>query len=167
MIFEEEDLDKLSIDELNDCLAKLIEVQKSLVRKKKELSQVRLKYDIGQCWIVGWINSSAKEGTNIQENIAASGGYRQTNYAALSAAIRRTNANIIEAYAEQIEPEWVADWTDLKQEKCNIVYDAKDQKFGVQVNYKENLVGTPIMSLKTAHIIKRMLNEEKITLRRA
>lgn len=161
-----EKIASMTKSEITEELEKLNEVKKHLENKLLEPDAVSIEtYDKYSCWIVGaYSPNSAREGIIFDTSFAKNGCYRMTSENAEKASIRRVNANIIEAYAEQIEPEWLPDWNNKEQEKCSIAWDFNKQKFKVVVNYIDGIIGVPIMSLSTAHRIKKMLNAEEIKL---
>lgn len=163
-----EKIASMTKSEITEELEKLNEVKKHLENKLLEPDAVSIEtYDACSCWMIETYSHSPNwSGKSIRFNpsFAKNGCYRMTSENAKKASIRRINANIIEAYAEKIEPSWIPDWNNKEQEKCSIAWDFNKQKFTVVVNYTDNIIGVPIMSLSTAHRIKKMLNAEEIKL---
>lgn len=78
---------------------------------------------------------------------------------------RNKEANLIEALAEQIDPDWKADWGDIEQEKSYIYWSHRAKKYyGTCVVSWIKDIGIPYMSPKTAKTICEMLNNGEFTL---
>ena len=160
-----EDIANFTKTEALEALEKITNLKDALEKKLQEPEVLKLEYPSGQCWIVGGFTpSSARESFPIKQNLLSNGCYRLTSENALNSSRRRCNANIIEAWAEKLEPDWKPDVLDIEQEKCSIVWNTVRQKFEVEVKYTDTIIGVPLMSLNTAHRIKRMLNNKEITL---
>ena len=160
-----EAINAMSKAELTEELEKITKLKDAVEKKLQEPEVLKLEYPSGQCWIVGGFTpSSAREAFPIKQNLSSNGCYRLTNEKALNASRRRCNANIIEAWAEKLEPNWKPNTLDREQEKCSIIWNTVRQKFDVEVKYTDIIIGVPLMSLDTAHRIKRMLNNKEITL---
>ncbi len=162
-----EDIANFTKTEALEALKKITNLKNALEKKLQEPDVLKLEYPSGQCWIIGGFTpSSARESFPIKQNLLSNGCYRLTSENALNASRRRTNANIIEAWAEKLEPNWKPNALDKEQEKCSITWNNIRQKFEVEVKYTDRIIGVPVMSLDTAHRIKRMLNNKEITLHR-
>lgn len=160
-----EDIANFTKTEALEALEKITNLKDALEKKLQEPEVLKLEYPSGQCWIIGGFTpSSARESFPIKQNLLSNGCYRLTSENALNASRRRCNANIIEAWAEKLEPNWKPNILDKEQEKCSIVWNTVRQKFEVEVKYTDTIIGVPLMSLNTAHRIKRMLNNKEITL---
>lgn len=162
------DLNKLTKSELIELLATTKKYSEMIEAKIAEQDEFKFNYNPRTAWYVGSHNNKrpfASKGVNIElENSVLNGVYRLDNMKALKASDNIFNNNIVDAISEQIEPNWEPDFDDLKQEKCWIAFDPNKNVYTVFVSYTEVPVGIAIMSLGTAHTIKRMLNEGKVKL---
>ena len=161
-----EAINAMSKAELTEELEKITKLKDAVEKKLQEPEVLKLEYPSGQCWIVGGFTPSTARDTidESKQYLLRNGCYRLTNEKALNASRRRCNANIIEAWAEKLEPNWKPNTLDKEQEKCSIIWNTVRQKFDVEVKYTDIIIGVPLMSLDTAHRIKRMLNNKEITL---
>lgn len=165
MIISQEDLDKLTYEQVIEALSEIEKIESRLKIKQKELSQIQLSYDIGRCYIVNGyapMASAEAEATYCPKK-AMSGVYRKKPENAINSAIRRMNASIIEAYAERIELDFVPDWQDYEQEKFTIVFNFSRECFEA-TRIVNNVIGAPIMSLETVTKIVKHLNSGRIIL---
>lgn len=92
-----------------------------------------------------------------------SGAYRDTKVLADISLKRMTEANKLEAYAMQIDPEWKADWNGGKD---NYFIGYTNSLYIYRVASLSNTmdIGVVYMSHKTADIICKALNAGEITL---
>lgn len=168
------DLNNLTKAELIELLANTKKYSDMLEAKIAEPDEFRFNYDKFNTWYVGMNPKSTKpfagresndnNGSLSTETLISNGAYRMNNLRALKASDNIFNNNIIDAIAEQLEPDWKPDFSDLKQEKCSILFNTSKNAYTVLVAYTEVPLGIAIMSLNTAHTIKRMLNEGKVKL---
>lgn len=161
-----EAMNSMSKDELAEELEKLKKLKNAVENKLKEHDGPKLIYPSGKCWIVEAFNaSSSRESFPIKQNLLSNGCYRTTQENALNAAIKRTSANIIEAYAEQIDPEWKENWSEWNNKaKYYIVYDNDAKEFEYESILYSEAIGVPYMSENTAVKIVEMLNNGIIKL---
>ena len=165
MIVSEDDLANLTYEQIEETLIQIKKIEERLEEKKKELEVIPLVYDIGKCYIVNGYSASASaeaEATYCPKK-AMNGVYRKSSINALNSAKRRINANIIEAYAERIDPLFAPDFSNLEQEKYIIVYDFDKLKF-TSISTTYNIIGATAMSKETSNKIVDLLNKGRIRL---
>ena len=146
---KQDNLDNLTKAELIELLANTKKYSELLEAKIAEPDEFRFKYNIVNCWYVRTHNQQkphASKGAYLQMNESESNGvYRMDNLRALKASDNIFNNNIIDAIAEQLEPDWKPDFDDLKQEKCSILFNPIKNVYTVLVNYNEDKKGIAIM----------------------
>jgi hypothetical protein len=92
------------------------------------------------------------------------GRYRKTKANAEKALERNRLANRLEALAEQLDSDWVADWDDPEQYKYYIVFSHDSQNYKTFARGLLEGIGQVYMSEETAIKICNMLNSKEIKL---
>ena len=103
-----------------------------------------------------------REGTGCSKKLIEHGRYRQTQANAERALERNRLANRLEALAEQLDPDWVADWSNRSQPKYTVYLS--DGIHTTSLYYDTQHIGQVYMSRNVAIKICNMLNNKEIEL---
>lgn len=90
------------------------------------------------------------------------GAKRQTEELAKRASKNMRERNKLEELVHWLEPDWVADWNDVKQVKYHIYYNFNNLAFLKDMKSNSKIIGAVFMSGKTCSIILDGLNKGEL-----
>ena len=141
--------------QIKEVEAKLSEMKAELVK----LEEFKWKYKYYSPYLQ---HTRVEEGTGCSESLIYHGRYRIKKDNAERALERNRVANRLEALAEQLEPDWVANWSDKGQNKGYVYYCEGEYTY-YSTSFAHN-IGQVYMSVTTAKKIVDMLNNKEIVL---
>lgn len=143
--------------QLEEMKAKVAEMEKELNKGEK----FEWKYPKDKTFVIGAYSTHPECSGEIGYYLSH-GRYRIKEANAKLALQRNKEANVIEALAEQLDPDWVADWDNEQQNKYYVFLSKNEYK--CSWNNGAYSIGVPYMSRQTAVKICDMLNNGEIEL---
>lgn len=151
----------------NKLQQQIEEMEAKLTDMKAELNKPKFfKWEYKSGCTFQLFRSYVGNGYTVEDESLRHGRYRKTKANAERSLERNRVANRLEALVEQLDSEWVADWSNSKEDKCIIL---KDYGMGNAI-YKYCIYGSKYspsqvyMSKDTALKICEMLNNKEIEL---